>query len=104
MSGKDEKESENRSSEEILSCGTSLTIADAESLYQRLRSLLDGGAPVVIEAHEVESIDTSALQLLGAFLQESGSHGISVRWQNPSETLLAAAQRLDMNQLLMLEA
>ncbi len=104
MSGKDKKKTEKQSSEEILSCGTSLTITGAESLYQRLKSLLEGEATVVIEAHEVKSIDTAALQLLGAFIQESGSHGISVVWKEPSAVLRESVYRLNMDRLLMLEA
>ncbi len=104
MSGKGKKKDQNRSSEEILSCGTSLTIADVESLYQRLKTLLEGEAAVVIEAHEIEFIDTAALQLLGAFIQEAGSHGVFVKWQAPSTVLRTSVHRMGMESLLMLEA
>ncbi len=104
MSGKEKEKAQKISSEEILSCGTSLTIADAESLYQRLKTLLSGETAVVIEAHEIEVIDTAAIQLLGAFVQEAGSHGISVKWKMPSAALRTSAHRMDMESLLMLEA
>ncbi len=104
MSRKGKKKDQNKSSEEILSCGASLTIAGVESLYQQLQILIEGEAAVVIEAHEVESVDTAALQLLGAFIHEAGSHEITVRWQEPSAVLLNSARRLDMDHLLMLEA
>ncbi len=104
VSGKGKKKDQKKSSEEILSFGTSLTIADVESLYKQLKTLLKSEATVVIDAHEISSVDTAALQLLGAFIHEAGSHGIEVRWQEPSAVLRDSVHRLDMVQLLMLEA
>jgi anti-anti-sigma regulatory factor len=58
-------------------------------------------APVGIDAREVESIDTSCLQLLVAFTRDRGA---PVQWQGASPAFTETAQRLGLAKLLAPES
>jgi anti-anti-sigma regulatory factor len=59
--------------------------------------------PTTIDAREVESIDTSCLQLLAAFTRESAEAAHPVRWLGASPAFTTTARRLDLTRLLDLD-
>ena len=70
-----------------------------------LKALLEKFLPrkqITIDAAKTEKIDTSALQLLTAFMLEAKKRSIKVKWQSPSAALQNAAKLLGLSQHLQL--
>ncbi len=86
----------------VIPCEGSLDIAVAHELYQTLQQAGDTSNPLVIDAANVEHIDTAALQLLCAFFQDAQVRGIDVQWQEPSPAVNEAAHLLGLEGLLAL--
>jgi len=57
-----------------------------------------------IDAHRVDMLDASGVQLLVAFTGELHGRGISVQWVAPSRTLRDSALRLGVSSVLNLHA
>lgn len=77
-----------------LSCGKSLDITQAEKLQKRLLAALEKNCDIELSCESVERADTAGLQLLLAFRKATNQQGTNIIWKNPSEVLLASAQRL----------
>lgn len=76
-----------------------LGIANAKVLSEGLSKLLKNTATLVLDASQVESVDTAALQLLVGFARER----TELYWKSPSEAFLNAASLLDLDQHLGLD-
>lgn len=87
--GKTTKGTVKRASRIVL--GESLDIGGATKLHTRLKTCAEKDVDVNLNAAKVESIDTSSLQLLLAFIQRVRDGGHGVNWQKPSEALLKTA-------------
>jgi ABC-type transporter Mla MlaB component len=59
---------------------------------------------LTIDASKLEKIDTSALQLLAAFMLEADKRSIKVNWQSPSARFINSARLLGLVELLKLPA
>lgn len=68
-----------------------LCIETVVELYEQLRPALDLGQTVSLDASTVESVDTTNLQLLAAFVLELGNNGTALQWRHPSEAFLQSA-------------
>jgi len=68
-----------------------LGISGAEKLHTRLKTCAAKGVNVNLNAAKVDTIDTSSLQLLLAFVRQVHESGHSVNWQHPSAALLKTA-------------
>ena len=55
---------------------------------------------VVIDACDVEDVDTAALQLLLSFRKAAAAVGISIRWQDPSEEFTRRVEILNLEKAL----
>ena len=86
----------------VLRLPAQCTIRDAALLLERLLQHLEPAAPVYIEASQVERIDTAALQLLVAFVQDRKAEGRAVVWLDCSEALVRAARTLGLSRDLAL--
>jgi anti-anti-sigma regulatory factor len=86
----------------VVTCATSLDIAEVQLLYGQLQHLLTKRQPVVLDAAQVERADSAALQLLSAFVQEAQTRGMQVHWEQPSAALLDAVRLLDLGAYLAL--
>ena len=64
----------------------SLDIAGAEQLRDRLMQALSRNQPIVLDAANVERVDTSALQVLTAFFKDAGAYTLQVQWKEPAQT------------------
>lgn len=89
--------------DQLLVMASSCTVKDAADLKVILCGHLESPQPVVLDAANVERIDTAALQLLCAFVRDRQARGLKVQWQGSSSALLGAAELLDMKTLLGLE-
>jgi ABC-type transporter Mla MlaB component len=76
------------------------TVLELKTLLEKFLSRKQ----ITIDAAKIEKIDTSALQLLTAFILEAGKRSIKVKWQSPSEALLISANLLGLDQHLQLPA
>lgn len=68
-----------------------LDIAGSGELHATLKKYAAKGTNVNLNGSKVETIDTTALQLLLAFTRQVRANGHSVQWQSASETLLKTA-------------
>lgn len=88
----------------VISLGVNCSIKDAAALKQSLRALVDVADEIVIEAGEVERLDTAAVQLLCAFVRQRASLSRKVVWRSSSPALAEAACLLGVGALLALPA
>src|SRR5262245_25063552 len=86
----------------MIHCDACLDISGVGELYARLREALDAHYPIVLEAAQVERIDTAALQTLVAFFQEAQARDLVVQWHQPSIAVQTAARRLNLSMCLAL--
>lgn len=82
--------------------GSQLGIEDAGALHQKLCAAVDEPRPVVLEGHEVRDVHTAALELFCLFCRDRRNAGRETRWQEPSDTLRAAASLLGITGLMAL--
>ncbi|MCG8613500.1 MAG: STAS domain-containing protein [Pseudomonadales bacterium] len=71
-------------------------IASAEALAHQLEELFRTGAPVDIDASEVERIDTAVAQILYSFFVSMQQSGLQVVLQRPSEAFIECVTRLGL--------
>ncbi len=81
---------------------SSLTIATVEELHKLLDPFAIGGQDIVLNAEQVERVDTAGLQTLYAFHQALKSHSGVMSWSTISEALLEAAELLGLKEHLAL--
>ena len=79
-----------------------LDIAGAGRLREQLMHALSEKQPVVIDAANVERVDTAALQVLTAFFKDAGAQNQEISWKEPAQVLTNAAQLLGLHDSLQL--
>lgn len=90
-------------SESTITLPESLTIHHIEEQLSDLRVAFQTDADVLhIDASNIETIDTSGLQLLLALIKNALSSNQKIHWQNPSETLTTNAEKLGLTDKLCL--
>lgn len=82
---------------------STLTVAESAELHEALLGHMQALTPLVIDASEVEMIDTAGLQLLAATIKTASEKGVPVRIDAPSECLVGAARQIGLAGLLGLE-
>ena len=75
-----------------IECPKYLNITMADAFYNQLKSLLERQVSVVLDATEVEKVDSSGLQMIYAFSQALTQQGGVMSWKRPPHTLVAQAQ------------
>ena len=73
-------------------------ISIISNLHGRLKKCATTQVDVNLIADNVESIDTSTLQLLLSFVRQIRRDGNSVNWQSPSQVLLNAAGLIGLDE------
>lgn len=68
-----------------------LDVSTAQQLQQNLSNALDLGAPLRLDARQVERVDASALQLLYACVRTAADRRTACTWDGASEALVTAA-------------
>lgn len=81
----------------------SVMIGQANEMHERLCSLLDAQTTVVLQAAEVNVIDTANMQLLFAFARDRRDKELETKIQNPSESFINTANCLGMINVLAVE-
>lgn len=84
--------------------GAELVIGGAADLHAQLCKALPEPAPVVLDAAAVTRLDTSALQLLQAFVQARHQDKRELRWENVGVGLRDGAVQLGLERMLELPA
>jgi anti-anti-sigma regulatory factor len=71
-----------------------LTIAEVQSLCERLRTALEGGGPVVLDAGGVAEVDAAGLQVLCAARRSAAALGVrlTLRGRGRGEALAHALE------------
>lgn len=82
----------------------SCTLKEATTVKAMLVDALDAGGDAQIDARTVERLDTSALQLLAAFVRDMHEAGRAVAWLGAPAELHRAARQLGLTGLLGLPA
>ena len=88
----------------VVTCPVSMEIMDAADLRRSLSDVLADGRPVVLDAGEVERVDTASLQVFAAFVRDARARGIRVEWRAPSDAMREAVQLLALDDHLGLGA
>jgi phospholipid transport system transporter-binding protein len=86
-----------------IECGEVVSIATMAEFHPLLMQALATKQTVVLNASHLERVDTAALQVLSAFVQDAKSQQQDVQWKEPSESLRQAAELLGLSVLLNLE-
>ena len=76
---------------------SSLGTSEVEPLYDTMMCLLATEQDVRVDGSKVESIDTSAIQLLVAFTQSIDASGCRVTWDGISEKLETTSRLLGLD-------
>lgn len=84
----------------VFELGAEIGIADAKALFTDLGVLLKEQAELMIDASQVESVDTAVLQLLVVAVRDHAN----LSWKNPSETFCKTAGLLGLAEHLGLES
>ena len=101
---------ENKSASATRNKSSRITLANNQdiSVVNKLRDRLIKCAAkdtdVNLYASKVETIDTSSLQLILAFVREVEKKGHSMKWHSPSEPLLNTARLIGLEAELLLHA
>lgn len=81
-----------------------LTIHHIEQQFNELNEKLNQmGDQIVIDAKEVETVDSSGLQTLLIIAKTSIDNGKNLSWENVPEILSTSAQKIGIDQALQLQ-
>lgn len=102
--GKNRKKRQTTTATRTIQLKGQLDIRIVNGLKTKLSRYLEANRPVILDASKLEKIDTSVMQLLTAFCRSANNRGIDVKWKNPNDRLLRAAELLDLSRPLGLES
>ena len=84
-------------------CPKIFDIAKVQNIKEDLQHILEQGSDIIVlRAAQVERIDAAGLQLLCAFIRQTTTHTIKIRWESPSAALCRAAELLGLSDHLLL--
>ncbi|HEC20228.1 MAG TPA: STAS domain-containing protein [Gammaproteobacteria bacterium] len=86
-----------------IDCGTTLDIACVAAFCMQCLAALEVKQKIVLQASELERVDTAALQVLVSLFQGARLQRQAVQWQSPSEALYQSAALLGLSDLLDLQ-
>ena len=88
--------------ESVLKLDNILGISDIHELHKTLHGILNKESDILIDASEVQSVDTAVLQLLTAFCLKMNRNGYNIKWKNPTQTFIDRCCLLNLEELLKL--
>jgi len=89
----------------IVVCPDYFDIAVANEFHGLLCQLVtEKPAKVIFDVDKLETVDTSILQTLCAFMQDANQQQIDVEWKNSNEALTKSANLLGIDNFLRLDA
>lgn len=81
----------------------SLTIHTIDNTYTELnQAVLNAGDNIILNAQDIETIDTSGLQALLMIIESAKTNQKSIEWQNTNELLKTSAEKIGLTQALQL--
>lgn len=83
-----------------LQLASNLDITGARNLHALLGKAMKRKPPLILDASQVERIDTAALQILAAFCHSLRESDIELSWDNPSINLRRAAESMGLSTVL----
>ncbi|WP_415888577.1 lipid asymmetry maintenance protein MlaB [Neptuniibacter sp. SY11_33] len=87
----------------VLAMPEELSIANVTEWQQKLGSYINSAEAVCLDGEKLTRVDTAALQLLTAFCLKAQTLQKTVKWINPSDTLVKTACQLGLEQTLFLK-
>jgi anti-anti-sigma regulatory factor len=75
-------------------------VRDAGGLRSSLLEVIESETAVIVDAAQLERIDTAALQVLAAFVLDRRAHQRAVTWANVNDILSEAARTLGLSAVL----
>jgi anti-anti-sigma regulatory factor len=81
-----------------------LGIVDAQTLHEKLSTVLACATPVVLDGSRVERLDAAAMQVLACFCRAARERGLAISWLSPSSGLQQAAQWLGLESILEMKS
>lgn len=97
------KKASSRPAPAALALAAHCCIKDAAGLQEQLLAVVAHPAAVELDMDAVERIDTAALQVLCAFVQQRVAEGRTVQWRGEGSVLREAAGQLGVQSLLGLQ-
>jgi len=94
---------EMESAEQHIDCGEVMDISTMAEFHRQLVAVLASKQAMALDASQVERADSSALQVLSAFIQDAHAQQQAVRWKAPSDALCRSAALLGLTGILNLE-
>lgn len=91
-------------SESTIALPQNFTIHQIEQISTDLKLAFEAEVEtLILDATNVESVDTSGLQLVLVLIKQALSDHKNIQWtDSPSETFLTSAKRIGLNEKLML--
>ncbi len=94
----DKQDGEKNDNKETLHLPLRFLIASAEEVYKSMSSFLSSEQNCIeVDPQKTESVDTSAIQLLYAFILQTKIAGKTIRWKSHSKIIDDAANILNIN-------
>ncbi len=85
-----------------IECAEVLDISGVAEFHARCLEALEMQQNVMLNASQVDRVDTAALQVLGALIQDANTRKQTVQWETPSESLCQSAVLLGLSEILCL--
>ncbi len=85
-----------------IECAEVLDISGVAEFHAHCLEALGTQQNLVLNASQVDRVDTAALQVLGAFIQSANDRKQTVAWEDPSESLCQSAALLGLSEILCL--
>ncbi|NOX90882.1 MAG: STAS domain-containing protein [Gammaproteobacteria bacterium] len=85
-----------------IECAEVLDISGVAEFHAHCLEALGTQQNLVLNASQVDRVDTAALQVLGALIQSANDRKQTVEWEDPSESLCQSAALLGLSEILCL--
>jgi ABC-type transporter Mla MlaB component len=86
----------------VIALGDSLAIGDVRARHSDWKAHLANARAIEIDGAALGKVDTAALQLLVALVQDARGRGVPVKWRGVSNALREGAARLGVTPFLQL--
>jgi len=85
-----------------IKCAEVMDITSVAEFHAHCLEAMETRQNIVLNASQVERVDTAALQVLGAFIQDANAREQSVQWEETTEALCQSAALLGLSEALCL--
>lgn len=90
-------------SETTITLPENFTIHHIEQHFGDLKTAFENSSEtIIVDGSQVETIDTSGLQLMLALIKEAVTNNKTISWKNPTEVLSNGALKVGLNNKIQL--